>query len=1163
MNFIRLIISQPVTVTVGVILVLLAGLISFQRLPIQLTPSIEDTIIAITTRWEGASPEEVEREIIEPQEEKLQGLTNLRAMTSESQQGQGTIRLEFRVGTSKEDALREVSDKLREVPQYPENTDEPVVEASDPENRDYIAWLILETTDRDLEIRTLQDFAEDRIKPVFERIAGMSEVNVIGGREREAQIRFDPGLLARRGVTVSDFVGAIQRTNRNASAGELADSKFNVRLRAVSQYDSVEDVLETVVRQTSGGPIYVRDVAQVVETYKEPRTFVRSKGQPVLAINAQKEVGTNVMEVMDGLKAAIREISKPGGLLDTEARRLGLDGTLRLNQVYDQTIYIDHALTLVRNNIFLGGSLAIIVLLLFLRSVRAVGIVASAIPISVVGAVVVMVGVGRSINVISLAGMAFAVGLVVDNAIVVLENIYRHLEMGKKPAQAAYDGAREVWGAILASTLTTIFVFVPILFVEEEAGQLFRDIALAICAAVGLSLLVSISVIPTLAARVLRPMAPHRDRPKRRLGRDAARWRRVLTAPLRVARAFGSFLHRLPELIGNLVYRICGSVTARIAIVVGLTAASLVGSYFLMPPADYLPTGNRNLVFGVLIPPPGYNLEQQTTLAARIEQTVKPFWEAAEPQNADKGGATEDGLPEVPTFDWRRQAPGNPVVPPPLENYFLVSFEGIMFHGGVSADPQRAVDLMPLFQQATRPDAVPGVLAFAFQVPLFRLGGSTGSAIKVDISGDDLSDVTRAALAANLELVQRYGPQTVQPSPSNFNIYGPEIQVVPRLRRLADAGMTVSDLALATQAIGDGAIIGEYRLAGDTIDLRLISTASVDRKVIEALDQAPVATPTGIVVPIGSLADFRRVTSPPQINHVGRQRSVTLLFTAPPGMPLEQAVGEIEGIIANLREQGRIAPTVGTHLTGSASKLQSVMRALLGDGSLLGTLSSSLVLALIVVYLLMCVLFQSFVYPLVIMFSVPLATLGGFAGLFLVYMWSVTDRYLPIQTMDVLTMLGFVILIGVVVNNAILIVHQSLNFMRGEGDVGEGTSGPLEPRRAIAEAVRTRVRPIFMSMLTSVGGMSPLVLMPGSGSELYRGLGSVVVGGLLISTVFTIILVPLLLSLATDLGAWIRVSRAGDTDTPPAEAAGPAGRKPLWGRGSGRSGRPARREPTL
>jgi HAE1 family hydrophobic/amphiphilic exporter-1 len=430
MNLIARLIREPVTVTVGVILILVAGLLALQSIPVQLTPNVEDTIIAVTTSWEGASPEEVEREIIEEQEEKLQGLANLRAMTSESSQGSGVIRLEFAVGTRKETALREVSDKLREVPDYPDNVDEPVIEASDPENRDFIAWIVFGSTDPDLDIRTLQDFAEDRIKPRLERVKGMSEVNVLGGRERETQIRFDPVRLAQFGVTPTQLVNAIQRTNQNVSAGAVADAKFDVRLRTISQYESIYDVEDTIIASTDSGPVYLRDVAEVVETYKEPRGFVRSKSRPVIAINAQKEVGTNVLEVMEGLKAVVAKAGAPGDLLSSEARRRGLDGELYLELVYDQTIYIDDALMLVRQNLWLGGALAVLVLLLFLRSVRTVGIVALAIPISVVGAVVVMVALGRSINVISLAGMAFAVGLVVDNSIVVLENIYRHLEMG-------------------------------------------------------------------------------------------------------------------------------------------------------------------------------------------------------------------------------------------------------------------------------------------------------------------------------------------------------------------------------------------------------------------------------------------------------------------------------------------------------------------------------------------------------------------------------------------------------------------------------------------------------------------------------------------------------------------------------------------------------------
>jgi HAE1 family hydrophobic/amphiphilic exporter-1 len=357
---------------------------------------------------------------------------------------------------------------------------------------------------------------------------------------------------------------------------------------------------------------------------------------------------------------------------------------------------------------------------------------------------------------------------------------------------------------------------------------------------------------------------------------------------------------------------------------------------------------------------------------------------------------------------------------------------------------------------------------------------------------------------------------TVQPDPANFNIPGPELQVVPNRMRLADVGLTPADLGLAVQAGGDGAIIGEYHVGGEAIDLKVIANSAVDQKYITNIGDVPIATPSGLVVPLSSLASLNRVSSPPQINRVNRQRSVTLQFTPPSAMPLESAIHDVDTMLGELRAAGAIPPDVETGFTGSASKLKAVQNALLGDGTWLGTLSSTLVLALLVTYLLLCVLFQSWLQPMVIMFSVPLATLGGFAALRLVYLWSQADRYMPVQKLDVLTMLGFVILIGVVVKNAILIVHQALNFIKGISDV-ENIQGPLTPRRAIAESVRTRLRPIMMSSLTSVLGMAPLVLMPGAGSELYRGLGAVVLGGLLVSTVFTLVLVPLLMSLVIDI----------------------------------------------
>ena len=1156
MNFIRLVIQQPVTVIVGVILILIAGLIALDRIPIQLTPNVEDTVISVNTFWEGASPEEIEREIVDRQEEKLQGLTNLRAMTSSSQQNSGAVRLEFTVGTDKEAALREVSDKLREVPEYPDGVDEPIVQASDPENRDYIAWIIFATTDPEFDIRTLRDFASDRIEPVLERVEGISEINVLGGRERETQIRFDPVRLAQLNITPGDLVSAIQRTNRNVSAGQVPDGKREVRLRTVGQYETPEDVENTVIAYREGGPIYVRDVAEVVETYKEAGGFVRSKGRRVIAINAQKEPGTNIMAVMDGARAAIEELNRPGGVLKTEAKRLGLNGTLELYMAYDQTVYIDDALALVQNNIWLGGGIAVLVLLLFLRSIRSVGIIALAIPISVIGAVVAMVAMGRSVNVISLAGMAFAVGMVVDNAIVVLENIFRHLEMGKKPMHAAYDGAREVWGAVLASTLTTIVVFIPILLIEEEAGQLFRDIALAICAAVALSLIVSISVIPTAAARILRP---RKEKKEQALDIDPDELRTWRNLPARMLRGARITLTRPSHGLGLLIYKLSGSWTARFAIIIALTAVAVAGTIFLKPPADYLPAGNRNLVFGMMIPPPGYTLEKMEELGDRVQTWIEPFWKVQdlEPGTPEYERALAN-LPEVPTFDWMAQAPGPPITPPPIDNYFFVQFSDILFHGAVAADEKRVVDVATLLNHSARSEILPDVRGFAFQVPLFRLGGSSGSAVKINLAGDDLQSIIGAAGSLHTDMMQKYSARAVQANPGNYNIPRTELRVFPDRRALADVGMTPLDLALAVQTHGDGAIIGEYRVAGDNIDLKLIAESAVDARTIGSLDDIPVAAPIGKIVTLGSLAQFERVPSQPQINHSGRRRSVTLEFTPPQGLALEQAIADVEEMIAAKREAGGVSDDVIVTYTGSASKLQAVQNAMLGDGTFIGTLNSSLVLALIVVYLLMCVLFQSFLKPLVIMFSVPLATLGGFLALFAVFIWSVTDRYMPMQMLDVLTMLGFIILIGVVVNNAILIVHQTMNFMKEGWDGGwdgspsrRGVGGsPSRPhgsesrpthRRAIAEAVRTRVRPIFMGTLTSVGGMLPLVLMPGSGSELYRGLGSVVVGGLLVSTIFTLLLVPLLLSVVLDIEAFFRRE---ETTRPAARTAAEPPRRP-------------------
>ena len=1057
MKLVELSARQPISIIVGILFTFLTGLVAIRMVAVEMAPEVEETIIAVNTSWENASPQEIESEVVDPQEEKLQSLSNLASITSMSSQGGGLIRLEFNHGVDKDIALRDVSDKLREVPNYPFGVDEPVIEATDPESQDYIAWFLLRCDDPNFDVRQLQSFAEDHLKPILERIPGMSEVNVLGGIEREVQISIDQEKLSQHGITLTQLVQQLRDSNTNASAGALTLGKLDIRLRSVGRFSSPESVLSLVLRnEPLSGPVRVRDVATIKESFKEPSSFVRASGERCLAFNFQREPGTNVLEVMDLLKATVDEFNQEGNVLDSEAKRLGLSGGLEMKLSYDATRYVRQALVQVQNNIYIGGALAVIVLLLFLRSLRSLGIIAISIPVSMVGAVILMVAMGRTVNVISLAGIAFAVGMVVDNSIVVLENIYRHLEMGKGKLKAAVEGTSEVAGAVLASSLTTLIVFIPILLITDQVGQLFRDISLSIMTSVGVSYLVAITVIPSAGAKIL-----NEKRYQNQSSEEKVTW------------------------FESLLVLILKSTILKILIVVVLAVGSIGGSMALMPPMDYLPKGNRNITFGLMLPPPGLNLEQLETMGQRVEETVRPYWEK------------QKDRPPVP-----EPYTGREVYPTDLSEYFLVSPGGILFHGGISTDDRHAVDNVALLQHASRQDVLPGVFSFAFQFPLFRLGGSTGSAVKINLVGRDLNQVSGAAGALFMELMKAYGPGAARPDPSNFNLKAQEVQLRFDEAAIAKAGLTRRDVILAMQASGDGIFLGEYEFQGDLVDLKLWSAESQKEGSITQLENAPVVAPDGQILRLGQLAKVVWTEAAEKIKRVGRRRAVTLEFTAPPGLPLEQVVSNLEGTIAQLKTTGGIPPSVNTELEGSAGKLSDIRNALLGDGTLVGLMSSSMFTSFVAVYLLMCILFQSWLKPLVIMFTVPLATFGGFLGLFLVHSWSLSDPYMPVQNLDVLTLLGFVILSGVVVNNAILIVAQADIIIK---------EGKLPLAEAIAKASQSRVRPIFMSLLTSVGGMLPLILNPGSGSELYRGLGAVVVGGMLLSTIFTLVLIPILM----------------------------------------------------
>jgi HAE1 family hydrophobic/amphiphilic exporter-1 len=874
---------------------------------------------------------------------------------------------------------------------------------------------------------------------------------IYGGREREMQGIVDPDKLAVRSLTMTDVASALAAENKNYSAGDFDEGKRRYVVRTAGDYRSPEDVENVIIATANGAPIYVRDVGRVELGYRKAGAFVRFQGRPALALNALKEPGSNVLQVMDGIREAVSDIDE--NLLSPR--------NLTMVQVYDETDYIESAIGLVESNIVIGGALAVLVLILFLRSVTGTFVVAISIPICVVATFLIMSVAGRSINVISLAGMAFAVGMVVDNCIVVLENIFRHRQAGKGRVQAAQDGAVEVWGAVLASTLTTVAVFLPVIFVEDEAGQLFRDIAIAISAAVLLSLVAAMTLIPTMAARMLGGGAL--------AGPDASSGKDAPTPKAkglhRLAEISDRYFGHIPDRIAGLASWLTAGTSRRVAVVAGLTIVSIAGSWLLMPKAEYLPTGNSNFVVGFMLPPPGYNLGELREIGKVIEADLRPRWEV------------EPGSPEAAL-----QEGGG------LKGFFYVGWGQQVFMGMRANDDQRVQELLPLLQQTL--GKVPGAIGVATQPSIFQQGLGEGRSINVDLRGPDLEELIAAGQVMFGRILANIPGAQARPVPS-LDLGNPEIRLTPDRRRMANVGLTNRALGFTLNALVDGAKVSDYRIDGREIDLVLKGDEDTFR-FGQDLESIPINTPTGNLVTLGSVAKIDIVGGPTQVNHQERERAIRLLVIPPAEMPLEEAMDLLQTkVIGPVREEGLIPASASIHLTGTADDLTRTRQALMGN----------LLLALAVTYLLMAALFQSWVYPLVIMFSVPLAALGGFLGLRLV------NIFLSYQPMDILTMLGFVILIGIVVNNAILIVHQSLNLIRRDG---------MPAKEAIPEAVRTRVRPIFMSTSTSVFGMLPLVLFPGAGSELYRGLGSVVIGGLALSTVFTLVLVPALFSLTLD-----------------------------------------------
>ncbi|MEC4680997.1 MAG: efflux RND transporter permease subunit, partial [Nitrospirota bacterium] len=615
--------------------------------------------------------------------------------------------------------------------------------------------------------------------------------------------------------------------------------------------------------------------------------MVRQSGRPSIAVNVVRQPGANVLDIMAGLREAVRELNE---------ERLNPRG-FKLYQVYDETDYIYSSLSLVQQNLLVGSLLAVMVLYLFLRTGSTTFVIGLAIPISIMGTFIALWLLDRNLNVISLAGMTFAAGMLVDNSIVVLENIYRHRETGKSLIQAAYDGTVEVWGAVLASTLTTIAVFIPIIFIEQQSGQLFRDIAIAISSGVGLSLLVSITVIPSVSARILTIRTRQYKVFTNQKLVDAEGDEPGFSMDEMASRPQG-LAYRVSVVVSN----ICANNTLRLTIIVGIIGLSCGLAWILVPQAEYLPTGNRNLVIGILLPPPGYNMETFVQMGRKIESVLSPYWDA------------KPGSPEEMALDG-----------PSIRNFFYVATGRRVFMGARTNDDGRAKDLIPLMRRAVAD--LPGVISIITQRSLFQRGLAEGRNIDMEITGPDLK--TLVGLGGKIfQRAKGLMPNAqVIPKPS-LDLGTPELHVHLRRDQAADLQLTNRELGFTIDALVDGAKASDYKHEGDEIDL---TVRGEDRYATRTQDieTIPIYTPGGRLTTVGAIADVELVSGPEQINHIERERSIVIQVTPPPEMPIETAMALLQRqIITPLKEEGSLGQLYNIRLSGTADDLTQTYDAL-------------------------------------------------------------------------------------------------------------------------------------------------------------------------------------------------------------------------------------------
>ena len=1014
-------VRRPVATVMVFVAITVLGAFAFDRLRVDLFPELDFPSISVVTTYAGVAPEEMETLVTRPIEEAVARVEGIDRLESYSSEGRSRVALRFDWGVPLEQALNDVRAAVeRARARLPEDVEAPVVYKFDLAAFP-VVYLALGT--EGMSESQMRRFAEDVVKPWMERVPGVAAVDIRGARDRQVRVEVDPERMASLGVSIGDITRALRDENLTVPAGAVEDGAENVLVRAMSEFDSLDDIADALVTTRGGVPIRIRDVATVDDTLEDPTNLVRINGESGVTITVTKSPDANTIEVADAVYEAVEAFNRDNL------------GTASLTITVDSSIFIRRSIASVQQSVLIGAALALVVLLVFLRSLRSTIVIGVAIPISVLATFFLMEQLDLTLNLITFGGLAVGIGMLVDNAIVILENVYRLREKGLSARDAAIRGSFEVAGAITASTLTTLAVFAPVVFLGGFAAVFFGQMALVVSAALACSLLIALTLVPVLGANLLKGESamPKGDHP--------------VFAPI--------------ERIWTGI--VAGSLRAPwVVVIVALLSFGAAWSQMDRIGTELLPESDESEVRISARYPVGTRIEVTSAAVERIEAIVR------------------EHVPEVRDIQATVGTPG--FWSTSGEEFASIRVNLVPVEERARSSAEVAAALRPILARE-----LPGMRAFArpgggLWIFNFLRGGD--ARVRVEIRGYDL-EATDAITAEVVAIVS--ATEGVTDAEPSRRPGGRELQLHVDRDRAADHGLSTRQVAETISTMVQGTRAGVYREGGDEYDLIVRLDESELASPGRLLD-APIRLPAGGQVPLRELVSVGDGRTPQAIERLDQERIVVVSG----GIDETRDLGSIN---EELRTRLRELPTpdgVRIRVAGEAEQQDDTFESM-GLG---------IILALLLVYMVMAGQFESFVQPLVILVAVPFAGIGVVATLV------ATDT-----TFNLNSFMGVIVLVGVVVNNAIVLVDAVNGLRRDEG---------LALDEAVVEGSRRRLRPILMTTATTVLALLPVAIGAGTGGEAQAPLARVVVGGLISSTVLTLLFVPVLYATVERVVAKVR-----------------------------------------